>query len=1218
MNDIAEHEVLKVYIVDGIKVRNMYKTDFVEGGTAFIYPFIPIDEIWIEDQVPEEERPFVLLHEFTERDLMRNERADYDDAHEQASKVEFAARAKWKKEGTVPEVGYAGNGNKDYSEVERPNEKPENPHTENPNESLLYRKKGNLFGAEDSKQPYAAKDPPPTPLQEHDTQLVDDQYKSLEQPHKYGCVMAFFPEDFRKEVTDWVLENVPECHLGPGGREHEIHVTVKYGLKDSSPETVAALKGILTRFGPFKVKLNGLSIFGEGYGKWNNKDGDVLKVDVEGAKLRELNALISSTFPCYDKYPDYKPHLTLAYLDPAISQHYGNLEAPFADREIMVNEVVWSGADKERETIPLAFLPNLGTKAALPEYDSPGISPTQRDSAVAEASRKLENPSPPYGRGESAAARREEEESIVDEAFRRHSPRPTISKLNEAREEERQGKMAGIGPAIRGEKPGKLIPPTAPVGSEVYGDHPVNRPKPTYPQYVPEDVAGKALPEQTTPASSPPPPSSSKAPKPPHIPSSPYRSSEHQQAPAAPEAPDYTQEHAVLDKIKPHLEEGANNIAEGSKVQTIHSDDPNKANKIHVSIPNGDGRYINSSVRITRDVDDYDRLVPEAEIAFRRVEGYGPRGAGTGYTENSPEGLQSGTIGLMRKLQSYLDHLARHGIRVSYAPADARRNRLYQKILEQNGWHLVSESKIRYVWEPPVQGQKALTTTEEQLRDLAKSFEESEMPTNGKAMSWLGSGTGGDLVAPPAQGAPRPRRIVSLLRSIAPSPFRLKRLPLTGTKALPEEQPSSPPVGKLPGGFSYQSTPVQTPRLPSSPVKPAQAPAPKAPQAPEPREEKPVEAPEAQTPVPPPVKEVASQPPARSREELQAELAKLQAELAQREAGEQASPVAPKPVPQVEPEKKKPAPKKTAPPSDPFLAQLHAELQKRGEKVPISETKEAKVKSITDKLRSGSREERKAIINEIVTTEGDRLLSTAKRAFPRDEAMANDVVQEALIHFMNEINDGILERKPDMNYRQLLYSSVRFTAGHLWEEIRRRGERTAGNTGGEDKHGIEAALEAAPSSELEPELEAHLKKYRAVQDIINGAIERDLDKRQQKAEDPNLSRLQREQLLPDIKIRKAIWELHRRGYSGDQIKNVLEKPDENGNPGLLQGMTYRQATDKVNNTKSKFRDVSEDVIEELRQKGVLDSEEVADFLNSLTEQQANRGGRRGVENEEAE
>jgi hypothetical protein len=100
-------EKIEVWLVDGQKVREMMRTDFVEGGHSFVYSWIPEKEIWIEQALDESEREFVIDHEFMERRLML-EGEDYDDAHEAASKEEFKAREGKSLDGNVfgmPQVG---------------------------------------------------------------------------------------------------------------------------------------------------------------------------------------------------------------------------------------------------------------------------------------------------------------------------------------------------------------------------------------------------------------------------------------------------------------------------------------------------------------------------------------------------------------------------------------------------------------------------------------------------------------------------------------------------------------------------------------------------------------------------------------------------------------------------------------------------------------------------------------------------------------------------------------------------------------------------------------------------------------------------------------------------------------------------------------------------------------------------------------------------------
>jgi hypothetical protein len=83
---------IKVWRVDGCVVRCFYKTDYVEGGHGYVYPWVPKDEIWVETALDPAEVPFIVTHEYTEHRLMRDEGLDYARAHRISSRVEFALR----------------------------------------------------------------------------------------------------------------------------------------------------------------------------------------------------------------------------------------------------------------------------------------------------------------------------------------------------------------------------------------------------------------------------------------------------------------------------------------------------------------------------------------------------------------------------------------------------------------------------------------------------------------------------------------------------------------------------------------------------------------------------------------------------------------------------------------------------------------------------------------------------------------------------------------------------------------------------------------------------------------------------------------------------------------------------------------------------------------------------------------------------------------------
>ena len=83
---------VRVWVVKGELVRSLYFIDFTEGGHDKVYPFVPKNEVWIDDDLGPGERKFVLLHELHERHLM-SLGWPYFKAHRSASRIEYHCRA---------------------------------------------------------------------------------------------------------------------------------------------------------------------------------------------------------------------------------------------------------------------------------------------------------------------------------------------------------------------------------------------------------------------------------------------------------------------------------------------------------------------------------------------------------------------------------------------------------------------------------------------------------------------------------------------------------------------------------------------------------------------------------------------------------------------------------------------------------------------------------------------------------------------------------------------------------------------------------------------------------------------------------------------------------------------------------------------------------------------------------------------------------------------
>lgn len=126
----------------------------------------------------------------------------------------------------------------------------------------------------------------------------------VEREQSYSCVMAILPESISKKLIDWGKKNISDEDLTADGREHESHVTILYGLHTNDLKEV---KDCLGKVEPIKIKLGKVTMF------TNNPDFNVVKISVESPNLVRLNKRLKK-LDYTTKYPDYKPHATIAYV----------------------------------------------------------------------------------------------------------------------------------------------------------------------------------------------------------------------------------------------------------------------------------------------------------------------------------------------------------------------------------------------------------------------------------------------------------------------------------------------------------------------------------------------------------------------------------------------------------------------------------------------------------------------------------------------------------------------------------------------------------------------------------------------------------------------------------------------------------------------------------------------------------------------------------------
>jgi 2'-5' RNA ligase len=164
--------------------------------------------------------------------------------------------------------------------------------------------------------------------------------KPSKKTYDYSSVLYLLPDAISKKIYKWGLDHVTDEHLYQDpedptfGREDEMHCTVLYGIHDKRSTKV---RQILKSFAPFDVKLGKISAFTA------PEKFDVLKVEVMGKKLHELHDYLKDNLEVTESFPEYKPHVTIAYLKKGKSEDFVGSNK-FSGVSLHVDKVVFSSS----------------------------------------------------------------------------------------------------------------------------------------------------------------------------------------------------------------------------------------------------------------------------------------------------------------------------------------------------------------------------------------------------------------------------------------------------------------------------------------------------------------------------------------------------------------------------------------------------------------------------------------------------------------------------------------------------------------------------------------------------------------------------------------------------------------------------------------------------------------------------------------------------------
>ena len=127
------------------------------------------------------------------------------------------------------------------------------------------------------------------------------------------------------------------------GIETDPHITVLYGFK--SDKSLGKLKSKIGSIPPFLVKLTSPGVF-------EKPEYDVVYLSVSSDKLYEINSWIRKNCDVQVTYPNYTPHLTLAYVAPRFGEYIKDvLGKRFKQETLKVITMDWSNTKGEKERI---------------------------------------------------------------------------------------------------------------------------------------------------------------------------------------------------------------------------------------------------------------------------------------------------------------------------------------------------------------------------------------------------------------------------------------------------------------------------------------------------------------------------------------------------------------------------------------------------------------------------------------------------------------------------------------------------------------------------------------------------------------------------------------------------------------------------------------------------------------------------------------------------
>lgn len=128
-----------------------------------------------------------------------------------------------------------------------------------------------------------------------------------------ACIMLDYKYDKMADLREIPDKNDINTKNNEAIKDNNCHVSLLSGIKPGTK--FEEFKDCLKPLNSYRIILTNISVF-------ECENYDVLKIDVKCPELEKTNKCLKNKVEYEDKYPNYHPHMTIAYLNKGTGEKY--------------------------------------------------------------------------------------------------------------------------------------------------------------------------------------------------------------------------------------------------------------------------------------------------------------------------------------------------------------------------------------------------------------------------------------------------------------------------------------------------------------------------------------------------------------------------------------------------------------------------------------------------------------------------------------------------------------------------------------------------------------------------------------------------------------------------------------------------------------------------------------------------------------------------------